>query len=311
MHKVAIIGAGITGLCVAEGLAGRANVTVFEKSWGPGGRMATRRFRLDDGFAFADHGAPYVHARTDAFRAFMEERERAGHAARWGERDGMPAWVGLPHMNTMLAALAERHAVRFQARVDAVERAGDGWHLALAPHEREGGTATGREGPFDAVVVAVPATQAARLMSDEGARLAAVEADPCWTWMGVFERLPPIGARRHPAEGLEWVAANGEKPGRDGPATLVAHSTNAWSREHLEDATEVVEARMAALVRTFTDLPETQATAVHRWRYSATARPLGEPFLDAGNGLYLCGDWCLGPHAEDGFLSAKALLEAI
>lgn len=41
-QKVAIIGAGISGVYAARELAKIADVTVFEKSRGFGGRMATR-----------------------------------------------------------------------------------------------------------------------------------------------------------------------------------------------------------------------------------------------------------------------------
>jgi predicted NAD/FAD-dependent oxidoreductase len=43
MKKVAIIGAGLTGLTIAQELNTHLNVTIFEKSRGVGGRIATRR----------------------------------------------------------------------------------------------------------------------------------------------------------------------------------------------------------------------------------------------------------------------------
>ena len=42
MKKIAIIGAGLSGLTAATQLREHAEVTVFEKSRGPGGRMETR-----------------------------------------------------------------------------------------------------------------------------------------------------------------------------------------------------------------------------------------------------------------------------
>ena len=43
MEKVAIIGAGISGLALANKLKNHFEVVVFEKSRGYGGRVATRR----------------------------------------------------------------------------------------------------------------------------------------------------------------------------------------------------------------------------------------------------------------------------
>ncbi|WP_405049538.1 NAD(P)-binding protein [Rhizobium sp. BK176] len=51
--RVGVIGAGIAGLTIVRSLQKIADVIVFEKSRGVGGRMATRR--IDD--VSFDHGA--------------------------------------------------------------------------------------------------------------------------------------------------------------------------------------------------------------------------------------------------------------
>ncbi len=55
MKNIAIIGAGITGLSLAYNLRGN-NITIFDKSWRPGGRVSTRK---NDELLF-DHGAHYL-----------------------------------------------------------------------------------------------------------------------------------------------------------------------------------------------------------------------------------------------------------
>ena len=55
MNNVAIIGAGMTGLSLAYNLQ-NMNVTIFDKSWRPGGRVSTR---MHDNLIF-DHGAHYL-----------------------------------------------------------------------------------------------------------------------------------------------------------------------------------------------------------------------------------------------------------
>ena len=62
-RKIAVIGAGISGITVARDLTGLADVTMFEKSNELGGRMARR---LVEPFAF-DHGAQYFEARGQPF----------------------------------------------------------------------------------------------------------------------------------------------------------------------------------------------------------------------------------------------------
>ncbi len=76
---IAVIGAGLAGLTLARMLQGQAEVTIFEKSRGPGGRMAHRRRGAFD----ADHGAQYFTARSPAFRALIDQAMAVGAVAHW------------------------------------------------------------------------------------------------------------------------------------------------------------------------------------------------------------------------------------
>ncbi|MCV6626839.1 MAG: FAD-dependent oxidoreductase, partial [Cellvibrionaceae bacterium] len=78
MSKIAIIGAGLAGLSAAKQLQNRAQVTVFDKARGLGGRMSTRRCEP----YFFDHGAQYFTARSEGFKAFLEPLIEAGVVAR-------------------------------------------------------------------------------------------------------------------------------------------------------------------------------------------------------------------------------------
>tara|TARA_B100001027_G_scaffold28507_1_gene16874 strand:- start:1147 stop:2121 length:975 start_codon:yes stop_codon:yes gene_type:complete len=55
VKNIAIIGAGMTGLSIAYNLKGN-NISIFDKSWRPGGRVSTRKH----GDLLFDHGAHYL-----------------------------------------------------------------------------------------------------------------------------------------------------------------------------------------------------------------------------------------------------------
>ena len=55
MKKIAVIGTGLSALSLAYHLPS-LDITFFEKSWRPGGRISTRRHQ---DYAF-DHGAHYI-----------------------------------------------------------------------------------------------------------------------------------------------------------------------------------------------------------------------------------------------------------
>ena len=65
--NIAVIGSGMAGLTLAKQLGAHADVTIFEKSRGLGGRMATR---YANDFVF-DHGAQFFVAKTPMFRQFL------------------------------------------------------------------------------------------------------------------------------------------------------------------------------------------------------------------------------------------------
>ena len=67
MKNIAVIGAGITGITLANLLQKKVNLTVFEKSRGVGGRMATRRA---EPYQF-NHGAQYFKIENKEFRDFL------------------------------------------------------------------------------------------------------------------------------------------------------------------------------------------------------------------------------------------------
>ena len=74
----AVIGAGMAGITCARTLVQAGHrVTVFEKSRGTSGRMATR----DSAFGSFDHGAQYFTARDERFLAALATTPKL--AKRW------------------------------------------------------------------------------------------------------------------------------------------------------------------------------------------------------------------------------------
>ena len=82
MTRVAVIGAGLAGLVCARSLQDKAEVQVFEKSRGYGGRMATRRHA---GHRF-DHGAQFFTAKSKTFQDFLRPLIEKGVIERWNAR---------------------------------------------------------------------------------------------------------------------------------------------------------------------------------------------------------------------------------
>lgn len=317
MATIAVIGAGLAGLVVSRELAAAHHVTVFEKSRGIGGRMATRRA---EPFQF-DHGAQFFTARTPEFQACLEPLIDSGAVADWPavfaelDRDGIasgrqwsteyPHFVGVPGMNAVAKALASDLDIRRETAVRSLSRKHDRW-LLTGDRERQ-------LGEFDWLVVTTPAPQAAELLSPAATDVCqSVSMDACFALLlGLSEApdLPWQAALVHDAD-ISWISVDSSKPGRPDACGLVVHSTNAWANAHLDDDIDAIQRHLSGELNRVTGINANGAThvAVHRWRYANAGRQNGaDYFLDPQQRLGICGDWFVRGRVEGAFTSANAL----
>ena len=322
--RVAVIGAGVAGAaCAASLQRSGLRVTLFDKSRGLGGRMATRRVQWLDALgatqsAEFDHGAQYFSARHPRFRARMARAQAVGCVAAWQPqvhaafpaplvRDG---FVAVPSMPALCRHLLTGVSVQLEQTVQRLQRSADGWQVVVA------GGAT--SGPFDQVMLAMPPAQAAALLAGHhdawADALAAVRMQACWTLMAVTDDTDwPWDAAEIAKGALAWVMRNDRKPGRSAPAgcaTWVAHANPEWSNAHLEDDPQAVAEALGAALKAL--LPwnaplQWHHRSVHRWRYAMPADTLAdgrECWWDEGLRLGVCGDFLGGSGGGGGVEAA-------
>lgn len=297
-QSIAVIGAGIAGLACAHRLAdaGRT-VKIFDKGRAPGGRVATRR--IDGGGSF-DHGAAYFTAREPGFAAVVAGL--GADVALW-DRD---RYVGMPRMSAMPRAMAKGLDAASSTRITQITKGKKGWMLT---DER-----SGSHGPYDVVVVALPAPQAAELLAGPAPELAAqareAEFAPCWAVMAAWQTPQGIAEAVYEDadDTISWAARESARPGRVEGERWVLHGSADWSRIHVESSPEAVA---TALLAAFTGLTGVALAApdvavAHRWRYARVTKALGVDHLANDDGLLACGDWCLGARVESAWLSGTA-----
>ncbi|HTD04213.1 NAD(P)/FAD-dependent oxidoreductase [Undibacterium sp.] len=329
MH-IAIVGAGISGLTCARQLQSQGHhVTVYEKSHGVSGRMSTRQTELG-GF---DHGAQYFTATTERFKKEVADWRKVGWIAPWEGKlasldngankpagNGTKRFVPVPGMSSLGKHIAHGLDVRLEQQVVGIELSDKRWLLSV---KADTVPVNATAGPFDAVVLAMPADQAIPLLQQapafakqaQKARLA-----PCWTLMLGFQaplELDYDGAWVNHSR-LGWIARDTAKPSHRAGERWVCHATATWSLKHLEDDPERVKEKLAKAFHEATgSYIQPIHAVVHRWRYSQAVQPLHEDCMWNGKQrLGVCGDWFAvgldgSGRVENAYLSGLALARAM
>lgn len=308
-----VIGAGWAGLTAARVMAGAGReVVVIEKSRGPGGRSATRRF----GGARFDHGAQYFTVRSAAFGRQLQQWQDAGLVQPWRPRlavigdksahsdpEAVSRFVAVPGMNAVCRHLAADLDCRFEQRVASLEFDRE-WHLGLESGERL---------QARRLLITAPPAQAAALLGEADPfyePLAGIAFDPCIAGMLSFRKHFDPGfdaAFINQSGALSWVARNSSKPGRAG-SDWVLHASADWSQAQLDapadqQASQLIDAFGNLVGET---LPATVHCTAHRWRYSQACFPLERgAIMDEDRRLAIAGDWLSGSRVEGAWISGR------
>jgi predicted NAD/FAD-dependent oxidoreductase len=307
--KIAVIGAGMAGLTVARNLQALADVTLFDKSKGTGGRLSSRSFAE----GWIDHGAPFFSADSQDFLEFLHTHIATDVLKIWQPslsglltKDERVRYIGLPRNSAVTRALL--NDLRFQpsTRIARLEQCQEGWRLF-----NDGDTLLGI---WQQVVIAVPAPQALVLVRDQphlAGQICHVEMEPCWVAAiqagSKLEDVTDLSDYEHPV--IRRIVCNSAKPMRQNENLYVVQATKDWSKDHLEETADWVGKEM---LQSFCSLVSTAGNCnllfVHRWRYALAEIAMGKPCLwDNQLKLGVCGDWCLGQRVEDAWQSGTEL----
>lgn len=305
--QIAVIGAGLAGLACARALVAQGHlVCVYEKGEQLSGRMTTHETE----FGGFDYGAQYFTATSDSFKKEVAIWRKAQIVEVWDGKivalcDGKVSslgkasqrYVASPGMGALGTHLAQNLHVRTNQMVTELVRWGETGQWILKVHSETVPIAA-HGGPFDAVIVAAPADQAAPLLSVSPnlAEVAStVHLAPCWALEIAFQQALELGYDGAFIDGsrLSFIAHDNSKPGHRPGERWVAHASSPWSIEHLQDDEERAREK---LLKAFHDATGSQIQPIYahayRWRYAQALNPLPLDFLwDQDAKVGACGDW--------------------
>ena len=326
LPRLAIIGAGFSGLILARELDGHADVTVFEKSSRVGGRIATCD---GEGFQF-DYGAQFMTARSRAFKGYLKPLITAGHVNEWHPRTTTlgddrksygrdwyePHYIAVPSMNMLCQLVASGLNIMVNTEVQLLKRISAGWLLRDSNNTYHG--------PFEWVVCAIPAPQAAGLLPASFVsyeKVAHTTMLSCYSLLLGFSRVPKIPWQAAVVKNspIGWLAWQPSRPGRDNRAGLLLHSTNNWAEQHRNASPTCVQQILwCELERLMAKtMPELEYSRLHLWHYAnieiseEVSSDNEDCLIDHQLRLGVCGDWLMGGRVESAYLSGLALAKEL
>lgn len=319
--NIAIIGAGIAGLTIANQLKHIANVTVFEKSRGFGGRIATRTASK---FKF-DHGAQFFTARHPKFIDFIQKLLAADVVDIWQGRfielahqqqlsnrfwtTNNPHYVGVPTMNAIGKYLAQNIDVELNTKIVRIECNGS-WQLFNSKYDCVG--------QFDWVIMAIPPAQVLELLPQNCSfyqDIVKVKMAACFSLMLGFNDVLDLGfdAALVSETDISWISVNSSKPNRNSATALLVHSTNKWADSNLHTDFEQVKQYLLTELTRIIAIPQViPHIDLHLWRFAnLNKQDIMLECFDSDMQLIACGDWCYQGRIEAAFLSALTVVDKL
>lgn len=318
MKNVAIIGAGISGLALANKIEHIANVTIFEKSRGFGGRVATRR--VDD-ISF-DHGAQFFKVRDPNFKEYIKpmieegiigiwrarfveiEKDKVISSRLWG--DDPANYIGIPSMSSIGKFMSQNLNIKLSEQIAKIEKH-DIWEL----FNEEGVS----QGKYDWVISTIPPVQCMQLFPNIREIYSDIEKhemSACFSLMLAFDEDLNLDFDAALVKGtdISWISCNSSKQSRGKKYTILAHSTNKWASEYINHDRDWVKdylcKELSKIIKK--DISEATYTGLQGWRYANAKKQNGQKFfIDKERNIALCGDWFIQGRIESAYISGSQL----
>lgn len=332
---VGIVGAGLSGLTAGRILAKAGHeVTIFEKSKGYGGRMATR-YAGKKLASKMDHGLSYFGVKSDEFREFTAELLDQGLIQTWGDNfvtyDGEQILDSPPNqshgalytstdgMNKIGKYLGRWVDIQTETKVGGLTYFGTNrskkrsWMMNLTSSNTFGA---------DAVIIALPAPQAYGIIAstiDETNTLKIVRQIDEVSYQPAFSLMAGYGSQEVPGwqgvfcrnNPLEFISNENLK--RDTQeASFVIQSSESFTKEYRNQNEETVSSK---ILDEFSEIAGGWAATpdwyqLHFWRYSRAQKVINSSYLeleDEDAPLALVGDYLNGNTVDDAYRSGYKL----
>ena len=322
-YKVAIIGAGLSGVSLACLIKNDFEVEIFEKSRGVGGRMSTR---TNLPYIF-DHGAQYFKIDNKHFLDFTSKLIDENVIQPWVYKQAYfegknliklkkfsktdRHYVGVPNMDSIVKYLSKDFDIRINTNILKVEKKHKKWNLIDNKNTIYG--------KYDWVILTLPADQSLVLLSKNLPfynTIKKIKMRGCFSLMlGITEQLKlDFDAASIKNYDVAWIAVNNSKPARNSGFSLLINSSYEYAEKNMvtpkNQVTDNLLKKTSKLINR--NLTHSSLKLLHQWKFVESFNKSKEDYyIDQIQKIAVCGDWCINSRVEDAFISAKKLSKAM
>ena len=317
MIKIAVIGAGMTGITISNLLRKKVRLSIFEKSRGLGGRMATRR---SEPYQF-NHGTQYFKIKSKEFNDFLSPLIRKKIIQHWKgnhievhkniitktiNTNHNKYFIGVPHMNSIVKYFANNNfSIKLSCKIEKIEKISNEWYIYDSDNVSYG--------PYDWIVFTVPPKQAANLLYKNFRYqeiINNIKMKSCFSIMLGFEEFKKLNfdTALFINEDVQWLSFNKICKHNKEYYNLLINSSYSYTEKNINSCHDKVSNYLLKKVSDFLnyELNNYNHKAVHFWRYAVSENNNNfGSFIDDNSKIIVCGDWCMNGKVEGAFLSAK------
>jgi predicted NAD/FAD-dependent oxidoreductase len=320
MKDFCVVGGGIAGSTIANLLAKKYSVEIFDKARGPGGRASNRRYK--DNLSF-DHGLQYISPKSKEFIKFVLDLKRKNVLKEWygkaldltfEKKKNSIKYIGTRGNNDICKYLIRKIKVNYNSTVTGIKFNSSYWTIVLNNKD---------EVFFKYLILTCPFPKLKILASKyikKNLSNLKIKMSPNITVMAAYKNCTklPINSIKFNDEIISWaVQENTKNRFKTNQILWTIQCTEAYSKKIINLFKNNKKKHQSIILKRFKDLlgyhtKNIVFKNIHGWKYAYSKSNTNlESFWSNKDRFGVCADWFNGPYAEDSWLSAQNLFRKI
>jgi renalase len=315
MKDFCVVGCGITGSTIANLLSKNYSIEIYDKAKGLGGRSSNRRFKKKASF---EHGLQYFSPKKINFTnliLFLKKKNiikewKGNHINFTLSKKNSIKYIGTKNNNDICRYLTKNIKINYLSSITHIKYQSKYWTVTVNNKYKK---------KFKNLIVTCPFPQVKSLCSKYlGNKIKSLEVkmEPNITVMAAYNDYKnlPISSIVFDDEILGWASNENSKQRFNSDLSLWTIQSNIkFAKKFINKFKKNKKQTIQIILKKFQKLAglsykNITFSSIHGWKYAYAYKNLKMNSLWSNKyKIGVCGDWFLGPKAEDAIISANDL----